>query len=398
MPKSSCYTVQEQKLQNELHRIRATYSFRLGLLLTDSFARKPWLLPLLPFTFIKMNIDFLKHRKKMIHSPVDREYKLDDNCLVLFTTSEEGMAVVERTKSIASEWIESGRKAIIISTNDLMAKNIPTGALFYPLSDPKNISKKERTVWNENCANMIANIIELHKPISVVFDGPFPYRGLVNTMDVKSNVIWIWLRNELSKENSMGGNEDHFDLTYFGSEEQVFSKQKERIEVSSIYSDKVLLALDYDKEKVKCWKKYSFLISKLKKEKIETVIPSYSTIDTSQLYVNETWTSISTSSKISTLYAAIVKYDSFLLSKLMSNGIPTICILNEGTNPIIDSLQFKSINYPLIIIKNGDDGEMELAISTIMDRENNKAMREMPIYISPVGWNSLFEEIQSLSK
>ena len=397
MPNYSDSTVQEQILQNELQRIRATYSFRLGLLLTNSFARKPWLLPLLPFAFIKMNIDFLRDSKKMTGSPIGQEYKLDKNCILLFSTSEEGMAVVERTKSIASEWIEAGKKAIIISTNDLMATNLPTGALFYPLSDPKNISKKERTVWNQKCANMLANIINLHEPISILFDGPFPYRGLINTIKIKSNVIWIWLRIEEFKEYFTSEKIDHFDLTYFSSEEQLFSKEKEIIERSSIYSNKVFLAIDYN-GKVKDWNKYSFLINKLNKEKIETVVPSQSTIDVSQLYKNETWTSVSPSSKISTLYAAIVRYDSFLVSKLMAQGIPTICILDKETNPIIDSFKIKSITYPLIIIENGNDGEAELAITTVMNRESNKAMREMPIYISPMGWSSLFEEIQSRSK
>ena len=397
MPNSSYSTVQEQILQNELQRIRATYSFRLGLLLTNSFARKPWLLPLLPFAFIKMNIDFLRDRKKMIRSPIGLEYKLDNNCILLFPTSEEGMAVIERTKSIASEWIEAGKKAIIISTNDLMAQNIPAGALFYPLSDPKNISKQERTVWNNKCANMLANIIELHKPISVLFDGPFPYRGLINTISIKSNVIWIWLRIEEFKEYLTSEKIDHFDLTYFGSEEQLFSKEKEMIERSSIYSNKVLLAIDYS-GKVKDWNRYSFLINKLSKEKIETVISSNSTIDVSPLYTNETWDSVSTSSKLSTLYAAIVRYDSFLISKLMARGIPTICILDKETNPVVDSFKIKSINYPLIIIENENESETELAITTIMNRESNKAMREMPVYISPAGWGSLFEEIQSRSK
>lgn len=398
LPNSRNYNLREQKLEDELLRIRNTYSFKLGLLLTKSFIRKPWLLPLLPFTFIKMNVNYVKDRKKITRSTLGREFELDRDCILIFPTSEEGMAVVERAISIAKEWIDAGRKAIIISTNDLMAKNIPTGALFYPLTDPKNIDKQERTVWNGKCANMIGNIIELHKPISVVFDGPFPYRGLIDILNIKKNVVWTWLRIEDSKEDFTSEYLDSFDLSYFGLVEQLFSEQKERIEVNSIYSSKVLLAIDYNKKKMKGWDKYSFLINKLNKEKIETVIPAHSTIDTSQLYVTEAWNSISVSFDISTLYAAIVKYDSFLISKLMQYGIPTICIINGETNTIVDSFKLKSVNYPLIMIKNGDDDEMELAISTIVNRENNKAMRTTPIYISPLNWSSFFEEIQSLAE
>ena len=50
--------MREHQLSKELERIRSTYSFNLGLLLTEAFVRKPWKLPLLPFSFIKLNLDF----------------------------------------------------------------------------------------------------------------------------------------------------------------------------------------------------------------------------------------------------------------------------------------------------------------------------------------------------
>jgi len=384
-------------LQNELIRIRSTYSFRLGLLLTESIVRKPWLLPLLPFTFIKMNIDFLKDRKRLNNSTTNVEYEVDRNCLLLFPTSEEGLAVVERVKSIATEWINCGRKAVIISTNELMEENIPAGAIFYSLSDPKNIPKEERTAWNAKCANIISNVIELHRPISVIFDGPYPYRGLINTINIKPNVVWTWLRVEDSEEYSMKEELGYFDLTYFGSANKIFINKSERVEVNTNHSNKVLLALDYDKKKVKNWNKYSSLINKLNKEKVEFVIPAHSTLDTSLLVNCETWPTISTSSRLSTLYAAIVGCDSFLVSKLMSNGIPTICIADEKDNFIEDKLKFESVNYPLIVLDSKKESELDLALSTILTNQSNEAMRNMPIYISSMDWSSLFGKIHSLS-
>lgn len=398
MTKSNYSTVQEHILQNELARIRSTYSFRLGLLITKSFVRKPWLLPLLPFSFIKMNIDFLRDRKQLSRSPLDVDYEVDRSCLLLFPTSEEGLAGVERAKSIATEWMHSGNKAVIISTNELMKENIPAGALFYPLSDPKSILKEERTVWNDRCANMIGNVIELHRPISVIFDGPYPYRGLINTMSIKPNVVWTWLRDEGLNDYSVNASINYFDLVYYGSIRERFTSQNERIKVNSNYSKKVLLALDYDRTKVKNWNKYSPLIDKLNEEKVEFVIPSHSTLDTSRLSASETWPSISTSSKISTLFAAIIGCDSFLVSKLMSNGIPTICIADEESNFTAELLKYESVNFPLIVIDDGNESEIELALSTILNHQNNEAMRKMPIYISSMNWSSLFKQIHSLSE
>jgi len=395
---SNYITVQEQILQNELTRIRSTYSFRLGLLLTDSFVRKPWLLPLLPFTFIKMNIDFLKNRKQLNNSSINLEYDIDRNCLLLFPTSEEGMAVVERAKSIANEWINNGKKVVIISTNELMEENVPQGAIFYSLTDPKNIPKEERTAWNAKCANMISNVIELHRPLSVVFDGPYPYRGLINTINIKLNVVWAWLRIEDSESDSISEQMESFSLTYFGSANEFFSSKHKRVEVNTSHSNKVLLALDYDKKKVKNWTKYSSLISKLNKEKVEFVIPSSSTLDLPLLSATETWPSISTSPRLSSLFAAIVGCDSLLVSKLVSNGIPTICITDKNGGFIEDKLKFESVNYPLIVIDSENESELDLALSTILNNQSNEAMRNMPIYISSRDWSSLFEQIYSLSE
>ena len=57
-------TVRERQLSDEVIRIRGTYSFQLGLLLTETFIRKPWRIPLLPLTFLALNIRFLRQRNE----------------------------------------------------------------------------------------------------------------------------------------------------------------------------------------------------------------------------------------------------------------------------------------------------------------------------------------------
>ena len=48
----SNFSATEYSAQRELARIRNTFSFRFGLLVTESFVRKPWLIPLFPFRVI----------------------------------------------------------------------------------------------------------------------------------------------------------------------------------------------------------------------------------------------------------------------------------------------------------------------------------------------------------
>ena len=48
----SNFSATEYSAQRELARIRNTFSFRFGLLVTESFVRKPWLLLFFPIRFI----------------------------------------------------------------------------------------------------------------------------------------------------------------------------------------------------------------------------------------------------------------------------------------------------------------------------------------------------------
>ena len=70
-------TIRERMLSEELTRIRSTYSFRLGLLLTDAMFRKPWMIPLLPFTFMALNVRYIRERKIKTTELNESKQKLD---------------------------------------------------------------------------------------------------------------------------------------------------------------------------------------------------------------------------------------------------------------------------------------------------------------------------------
>ena len=136
----------EELLKLELARIRNTYSFNLGLLLTDCTFRKPWLLPLLPLLFIKMNIDYFKARNVRKKLGATKKPFMPLDCILLMPTSEEGMASIERCASIARSWInEHGAEVIIASTNAAASEHAPDGCGVYLLPNPKELRGLSRT-------------------------------------------------------------------------------------------------------------------------------------------------------------------------------------------------------------------------------------------------------------
>ena len=102
-----------------LIEFRNTYSFRLGLLITDSLFRRPWLIIILPFLFIKMNLDFIRYRRMLKSKGDESDNDLVNNCIMLITASEEGFSASERAISITNSWLEEkDRKVVIVSTNE----------------------------------------------------------------------------------------------------------------------------------------------------------------------------------------------------------------------------------------------------------------------------------------
>ena len=116
----------EEVLRLELLRLRNTYSFKLGLLMTNTFFRRPWLIPLFPFLFVKMNYDYMKSRKLRSSLFIEQKPFKPSDCLLLMPTSEEGLASIERCASIARAWMnEYGAEIIIASTNDAASELVP---------------------------------------------------------------------------------------------------------------------------------------------------------------------------------------------------------------------------------------------------------------------------------
>ena len=59
------------------------------------------------------------------------------------------------------------------------------------------------TEWNTVCEEMLNLVFELHRPKAFVFDGAFPYRGMLNSIQYQGpEILKIWLRRGSIKKNS----------------------------------------------------------------------------------------------------------------------------------------------------------------------------------------------------
>jgi UDP:flavonoid glycosyltransferase YjiC (YdhE family) len=56
------------------------------------------------------------------------------------------------------------------------------------------------TTWNIQCEEMIANVFSVHRPHTFVFDGAYPYRGMLNAIMGKNEISRVWVRRISKKK------------------------------------------------------------------------------------------------------------------------------------------------------------------------------------------------------
>ena len=359
--KSSGMTMKEHQLSKELARIRSTYSFNLGLLLTEAFVRKPWKLPLLPFSFIKLNLEFLRNRKAMKKEIEERNTSLDTDCLLLFSTSEEGASSLERCAVLARQWQEKNdRKVVIITSHRDLSDIVPRGAIVYPLTDPKKISKDQRGGWNARCEQLLSNILETHRPANVFFDGPYPYRGVLNCMPLNEAISWYWIRPEGVQDGAVASRIIEFtSIVEFGFSSD-FAVQLVEPTVNHVQVDlkkEILDGRNYGRRSP---------LRPMKTKLEEMVDTSVKFVDLEQWYGSNN--GILQNRDTQRLLAAILPPNTEAISVMMETNVPTLCIYNDDISKnTLSKIRSGAQRNAVLFAHEDDEVQFKLALKSLLD-------------------------------
>ncbi|WP_125887900.1 hypothetical protein [Pseudomonas luteola] len=67
---------------------------------------------------------------------------------------------------------------------------------------PSALLKKSSLSWNRIFLNALVDVIKLHRPSSLVFDGSMPYLGLQKVMKSFGSIKYVWVKRGLYKEGT----------------------------------------------------------------------------------------------------------------------------------------------------------------------------------------------------
>ena len=373
--------MKERQLSDELDRIRKTYSFNLGLLLTESFVRKPWKLLILPFSFLKLNIDFLRNRNVMKKEREERRFAVNPDCILLFSTTEEGLASLERCSLIAQEWMnQEERKTIFISSHPSANHYAPKGAIVYPLNDPKELDKDQRSSWNAQCEQLLSNVLETHRPANVLFDGPYPYRGVLNCAELTDSTHWFWIRPEGVKSDAIAARSDIFtDIVEFSLASStgitlIEPAQKTiKVEIKNQLLDARMYGSRSSGDK-----------SKLDFEKM--VEPGIQFIGLEQW--NDSNGGLLRTEENRRLMGAILPPNFEALATMLEANVPTLCLYNNKTDKTtMRKIREGTQRSPVLFANENDPVQIEMALKTLVSQ--HLTMRSSAKPLKRTNWISL---------
>jgi len=360
------HSIREEKARMELHRVRNTFSFRLGLLLTESFIRKPWLLPLLPFRLLGLFFYQRKPYKSKFSLP-NRE--INNGSILLFSASEEGMAAIERCESLSNKYLLEGKKVVNISTSIHANRLTDDDIVLFTLPDPKAKTNLNTREWNDTCLDLFVSIIESNDIGTIIFDGPYPYRGILNAFEIYPGIHTIWRRPAYSPATNVKQIElfdcvetdwlDSYDKSDY--EVQPFSNKDQPLNL--------LMGLGYNKRNGIA-KRTPAIISQLKRlPKMQIAMPEHLGITESALgtTIISRWDNISNNSELRSLDAAIIPPEPQLIQCLTGRHVPTLIVTSGNLEKSkITELRKLSHEHPLLVLDDPDGEDLRLALGTLV--------------------------------
>lgn len=199
----------EKRLERELHRICTSPSFRVGVHMTKAI-KKPWralVLPIsLPWVMFMIGLELIglkEQPKALAQNSVGKE-ELNANTIVMFPTNGVGFGHFTRLLAIAKQMkkLDESLEVIFFTTMPTLHILKQYGIPAHHISGPKYFKDLETREWNALLEEELTLCFETHRPRMFIFDGAFPYRGMLNAIQAQDQMKKIWVRRGMLRKGA----------------------------------------------------------------------------------------------------------------------------------------------------------------------------------------------------
>ena len=201
--------LRQNQLIRENRRLRNSASFRIGKLCTRAVT-KPWLLPFLPFSVAFLIFSIGMERLGRWPVPVDEKgtsiigFSEPRDCVLFFPTNGVGFGHFTRMYALAKRF-----KKYSPTTEIVFFTTMPTlhllyndGFVTYHIAGRKKFNDVSASEWNALVEEHLSLAFNQHRPSTFIFDGAFPYRGMLNAIRDQKATQKIWMRRGTFKKGT----------------------------------------------------------------------------------------------------------------------------------------------------------------------------------------------------
>ena len=197
------------RLQRELHRLRTSPSLRLGVHVTNAI-RRPWRAPFLlislPILMFMIGLELigLKSQPKALHTNHAGRDIVKGNCVVMFPTNGVGFGHFTRMLALAKRMKEKDPSLEIVFFTTMPTLHLlkPFGIPAHHISGPKYFKGVDSNEWNALLEEELTLCFETHKPSMFIFDGAFPYRGMLRAIQGRNAMKKLWMRRGMFRKGA----------------------------------------------------------------------------------------------------------------------------------------------------------------------------------------------------
>lgn len=387
----------EETLKNEVLRLRNSFSFQLGNIFVQAIER-PILLPFLPLSVIAFLFKWVFGRKSSTKLPAN----ITRNCVLGYSAESHRNIHFDRMERILAELRSYGIQTVHV-TNDRGIRIPNTTKLhsLYFIPSRTEFSDMIPRTWNRKIEQIVSGILDTFHPRTMIFDGDYPFRGILNAVSLRPEMNRFWVRESMLNFKISSLPIDGFDVfdaiihpsltrrddpdTIIGDSGTIFcnpiigqvnSKQciaeiRERVAIDgkqlifaqisrSIQNRNDIFdqLLEQKDAQVLC---FSTSIPKQYKHHLNVTIVDH----------------LSTHEAIQASDVCVISPDFFNIYSVFSLRKPALCVAESKLH--LDSIQreFATQTLPIVLIEDGNDGNfIEDGIQRLMNRELQQQLKE----------------------
>ena len=179
----------EELLQSELNRIRQTASFKFG----NHFVRaleRPWRIPLLPFTIPLLMFKILRDSK----STNNIATRSTRHCVVFLSSASVRGLHFDRIEALIAKMRDPDLQIIHVTTDEMFVTASRKNVHYYMFPERAKLNGMNPKLWNTQCEVFLNSIFDIYSPKTFIFDGDYPFRGMLNSMESRQEMNRFWLR------------------------------------------------------------------------------------------------------------------------------------------------------------------------------------------------------------